>query len=341
LRISYALGAFGVDFRSIAERNGIKMAIKIGLLLGCAALCALIIFCILFLLRPMAMTFWLRRSTLRRAGFRKTNISTTVGKQTVWYGGTGPMLVLLHGAGDQAGTWYRVAPELKRHFQLVIPDLAGHGESDPAKGVLSLGTLLTALEQLLDSVPWRNTPMVIAGNSLGAWLTMLYAQKHPHRVTRAILIDGGPINSASEMGLMPKNREEARTVLDAVLDSSSPRRPNFVLDDLVRVSNSGPISRLLAAGEEDMSKYLLEDKLGSFQIPVDLIWGASDRLVPLDYAKKLQSLLPRCTLTVVERCGHGPQLERPRELVRVLWRLLLSESASHAQAAIKQSEEVS
>ena len=88
---------------------------------------------------------------------------------------------------------------------------------------------------------------------------MLYAQKYPHRVTRVILIDGGPIKNVSEIGLMPKNREEARRTLDAVLDPSAPRRPNFVLDDLVRISNTGPISRLVAAGEEDMSKYLLEE----------------------------------------------------------------------------------
>jgi abhydrolase domain-containing protein 6 len=317
------------------------MAIKIGLLAGCVALIALIIFCTVFFLRPMATTFWLRRNALRRAGLRKIRTSTTVGEQTVWQGGAGPLLVLLHGAGDQAGTWYRVAPELKRHFELVIPDLAGHGESQPADGVLNLGTLLAALEQVLDSIPSRNTPIAIAGNSLGAWMAMLYVQKHPHRVTRAILIDGGPIKSASEMGLMPKNREEARAVLDRVFDPSTPRRPNFVLDDLVRVSNSGPISRLLADGEENISKYLLEDKLAGVQIPVDLIWGASDRLVPLDYAKKLQSLLPQCTLTVIERCGHGPQLERPKDLTGVLLRLLTSEATTAAQSVMKQSEDVS
>ncbi len=62
---------------------------------------------------------------------------------------------------------------------------------------------------------------------------------------------------------------------------------------------TGPISRLLAAGEEDMSKYLLEDKLASFQLPVDLIWGASDRLVPLDYAKKAAS-----TASALHAYGH-------------------------------------
>ncbi len=316
------------------------MAIKIGLLAGCVALVAQIIVCTVFFLRPMATTFWLRRNALHRAGLRKKRVSTTVGEQTVWQGGAGPLLVLLHGAGDQAGTWYRVAPELKRHFELLIPDLAGHGESRPYEGVLNLGTLLAALEQILDSIHWRNTPIVIAGNSLGAWMTMLYAQKYPHRVTRAILIDGGPIKGASEMGLMPKNREEARRVLDRVFDPSTPRRPNFVLDDLVRMSNSGPISRLLADGEENISKYLLEDKLAGFQIPVDLIWGASDRLVPLEYAKKLQSLLPHCTLTVIERCGHGPQLECPQELTGVLLRLLTSDSTTAAQSVMKQSEDL-
>jgi pimeloyl-ACP methyl ester carboxylesterase len=309
------------------------LAIKIVLLLVFAAVTALIVFFILFFFRPIATTFWLRRSALRRAGFRKTKLTTTVGKQVVWHGGAGPLLVLLHGAGDQAGTWYKVAPKLKRHFQLVIPDLAGHGESDPVEGVLTLGTLLTALEQVLDAMPWRDAPMVLAGNSLGAWMAMLYAQKNPQRVTRVILIDGGPIRNVSEIGIMPKDREEARRALDAALDPSTPRRPNFVLDDMVRLSNTGPISRLLAAGVEDMSKYLLDDKLASFQLPVDLIWGASDRLVPLDYAKKLQSQLPHSTLTVIERCGHGPQLERPRELTRVLLQILAPDSSRAPAAA--------
>ncbi|MGC2514216.1 MAG: alpha/beta hydrolase [Terriglobales bacterium] len=303
------------------------LAIKIVLLLVFAAVSALIVFSILFFLRPVATMVWLRRSALRRAGLRKIRLTTTVGGQIVWHGGAGPLLVLLHGAGDQAGTWNKVVPEMKRHFQLVIPDLAGHGQSDPAAGVLSLGTLLTALEQLLDAKPWRDAPLVLVGNSLGAWMAMLYTHKCPQRVTRVILIDGGPIKAVSEIGIMPKDREEARRALDAVLDPSTPRRPNFVLDDLVRVSNTGPISRLLAAGEEDMSKYLLDGKLASFQLPVDLIWGASDRLVPLDYAKKLQSQLPHSTLTVIEHCGHGPQLERPQELTLVLLQVLASESS--------------
>ncbi len=318
------------------------LATKIVLLLVCAAVTALIVFFVLFFLRPIAVMVWFRRNALRRAGLRKTRLTTTVGEQVVWHGGSGRLLVLLHGAGDQAGTWYKVVPELKRHFQLVIPDLAGHGESDPVAGVLSLRTLLTALEQVLDTKPGRDAPLVLAGNSLGAWMAMLYAQECPHRVTRVILIDGCPIKEALEVNIMPKDREEARRTLDAILDPSTPRRPDFVLDDLVRISNAGPISRLLAAGVEDMSKYLLEDKLASFQLPVDLIWGASDRLVPLDLAKKFQSQLPHCTLTVIERCGHAPQFERPQEFTQVLLQILAadpSRAPATAQSVSRPSGE--
>jgi len=90
---------------------------------------------------------------------------------------------------------------------------------------------------------------------------------------------------------------------------------------------------------EDMSKYLLEEKLASFQQSVDLIWGASDRLVPMDYAKKLQAQLPHCTLTVIERCGHAPQFERPRELTRVLLQILASDSSRADAVAHSVSKE--
>ena len=55
-----------------------------------------------------------------------------------------------------------MAPELKRHFQLVIPDLAGHGESDPAEGALSLGTLLTRSNRCSMQFRGRMQPMVFA-----------------------------------------------------------------------------------------------------------------------------------------------------------------------------------
>ncbi len=267
---------------------------------------------------PLATTVWLRRKRLQRAGFAKMTAETSFGSQMVWQGGKGPLLVLLHGAGDQAGTWHKVAPDLAKNYSLVMPDLAGHGQSAPASGPLSLGTILEALGHVLDSSEWKSQSFVLAGNSLGAWIAMLYAHKHPERVSRLLLINGGALKGLqTEISLTPKTREDARRAFDAILDPATPRPPDFVLDDLVRVTNHGPMARLMAT-EAEIPNYVLDGKLGDFPVPVDILWGASDRLVPIDYARALKEQLPAARLTVIERCGHAPQLECPTKMLTAL-----------------------
>ena len=298
---------------------------QIALLPVAVALLVVLAICIWFFRHPIAVTVWVRRKRLQRAGFANTTVQTSFGSQIVWHGGSGPLLVLLHGAGDQAGTWYRIAPELAQKYSLVMPDLAGHGQSAPPTGPLSIGTILAALEEVLDLPPWKSQSMTLTGNSLGAWIAMLYARKHPARVSRLLLIDGGALKfEQNEITLTPKNREEARRAFDAILDPASPRPPAFVLDDLIRVTNHGPMARLMATVAET-SNYVLDGKLEDFPVPVDIIWGASDRLVPMSYARTMAAQLPAARLTVIERCGHGPQLECPVKLIEALISVLAAQ----------------
>lgn len=303
------------------------MPVLVEVVLALAAL--LLVITLTFLMRffrhPIATTVWLRRKRLQRAGFVKKTIQTSFGSQTVWEGGNGPLLVLLHGAGDQAGTWHKIARDLGQRYSLLIPDLAGHGESSPSSGPLSIATILQGLEELLDSAPWKSQKFILAGNSLGAWIAMLYARKHPERVSRLFLVDGGALENARiEVTLTPKNREEARRAFDAILDPATPRPPSFVLDDLVRVTNHGVMARLTSTAAE-MGNYILDGKLGDYPVPVDLVWGASDRLVPLEYARRMEAQLPAARVTVIECCGHAPQLECPEKLQAVLLVLLAAD----------------
>src|SRR4051812_26296766 len=54
-------------------------------------------------------------------------------------------LVLLHGVNDHAGSWFRVAPELARRHRVIVPDLAGHGESAPRTGPISIAAIVGAV----------------------------------------------------------------------------------------------------------------------------------------------------------------------------------------------------
>ena len=76
------------------------------------------------------------RRTLEALGLERIEWQLEDQRQVYFAGVEGPLLVLLHGAGDQAGTWVEVAPALLERYRLLIPDLIGHGDSEPGEGPL-------------------------------------------------------------------------------------------------------------------------------------------------------------------------------------------------------------
>ncbi len=280
---------------------------------------------------PLAAFVKQARQALEDMGLERVE-TEVAGKRLVYFrGGEGPLLVLLHGAGDQAGTWATVVPDLLAEYEIVIPDLPGHGGSEPGEGPLPFGTVVSGFEAFLET--WtREEPAILVGNSMGAWLAALEAHGHPESVRRAILVNGGPITGdPSNPSLTPSNREEARQLMQMLRDPSSPEIPDFVLDDIVRRSNNGPIGRMLEV-PASFGEHLLDGRLGEISTPVDLVWGESDRLMDLDYAERMLEELPRARLTGVPKCGHLPQSECPERFLEILRTVLASEPPAAAPA---------
>ena len=280
---------------------------------------------------PLEKRDRLRIEALVEAGLERQVLETARGRLVYWQGGGGPPLVLLHGSGDAAGTYATVAPDLMGDYRLLIPDLPGHGESEPAEGVLPFATIVGGLEALLDATDLEGP--VLAGNSMGAWLAMLYAHKHPDRVERVVAINGGAIlGEPSDIRLMPGNREEARASMAAIRDPSSPPIADEVLDDIVRRAGSGPIFRMMQ-DLGGMMAYLLNGKLGEISTPVEMLWGESDQLMKLSYAERMHAGLPRSRITPIPECGHIPQSECPERFVEALRQLLASEPPTAPEPA--------
>ena len=229
--------------------------------------------------------------------------------------------MLLHGAGDTAATWALTAPSLVASHRLIVPDLAGHGGSAPAAGPIDVGMVLAGVEASLDTLA-KGERVTLVGNSLGAWIAMLVASRHPERVAGVICVNGGAITGHNEEArVLPKTRAEAREAMAQLRDPRAARVPDFVLDDVVRQAREGSLARF-AASAATMGTWVLDGKLGSVQAPVTLLWGASDKVMPLDYARRMMTELPGATLVPIERCGHVPQVECPAPFLAALRPLL-------------------
>lgn len=261
------------------------------------------------------------RRALVRAGLRPELVPTQAGPLRVFAGGRGARtVVLLHGSGRQAGDWAGMVRALRADAMLLVPDLPGHGESAPATGPLPVGELVRGLEALVDAE--RPTGRVtLVGNSLGGWVALLYAARHPERVERVVGISSSGIYAPLAVKLLPASRAEAAALSAAIRGPHAPAATDAELDALVTAVAAGPLPRLVAGlRAEDF----LETKAAAIDVPVDLIWGADDGVLPPDYGRRLAGLLPRAAFHLLPDCGHMPQLFCPGKLVPMLRDVLKS-----------------
>ncbi len=122
-------------------------------------------------------------------------------------------------------------------------------------------------------------PVIIVGNSMGAWLGFLYARDNPDRVARLVAVNGGPLFEPDpQVNIFPKTREEARETMKGLMGPASPQIPGYVLDDIVRRTANGPAARFGQTAAE-MGVYLLDGRLDEVTVPVELVWGAADQLL--------------------------------------------------------------
>ncbi len=270
---------------------------------------------------PLAVNAARERVSLRLSGLKPANVATSVGTLRAFVGGGGPCVVFLHGAGDQAGTWSGVVPALVAQYRVVALDLPGHGASAPKGGPLPMDVVLQGTRQaLLQLCP--EGPVTVVGNSLGAWLSCLLAAEEK-RVAKVVLVNGGPIKG-HYLGptLAPKNREEARAVMETLMGPVGATVPGFVLDDVVRAGQTGPVARLLEA-LSSWEPYVWEgEALKQLKVPVFLLWGEEDRLFDRAYAQKLLAAFPQAQVQFLAGCGHIPQRQCPGSFSHALARFL-------------------
>lgn len=258
------------------------------------------------------------RFALNRSGMRSRWIDVG-GTSLHVYDGVGggdlPPVVLLHGLGAAGASFGRLVARVRPHVRrVVVPELPGHGFSHhPGERRLTPDLMLDLLATGLDTIV--DEPAVLYGNSLGGALAMKYAIRCPARVKALALVSpAGARVQEHELREVLKafdvnNRAEARKLLDRVYH----RPPWFValvaheFPDLLK----RPVVRdiLDSATVEHVST---PEDLARLAMPILLVWGRSEKLLPASALAYFKEHLPRHAVIEEPReLGHAPQIEAP------------------------------
>ena len=147
--------------------------------------------------------------------------------------GSGPVLLLIHGIGDDSSTWGPLLDDLARDHTVVAPDLLGHGGSDKPRGDYSIGAYANGMRDLLSVLDIDRVTVI--GHSLGGGVAMQFAYQFPQLVDRLILVGAGGFSyeeaaaiCESAVGTIKSRVNRARTRLSKLLSSTMPSGRGFL-----------------------------------------------------------------------------------------------------------------
>ncbi len=235
-----------------------------------------------------------------------------------------PPVVLIHGLGAGGGSFGPMVTALRREVRrVVVPELPGHGFSArPDEGArVTPEVVLDAVGDALDAM--LDQPAVVFGNSLGGAVALGYALRSPARVKGLMLVSpaGAKLEDDEWKELLRafdlRSTAEAKVFLSRVY-----HRPPWFLalfahefPDLLR---RPAVREILESATPEHSP--TPDALASLTMPILLLWGRSERLLPASaLAWFRQHLPPQTVIEEPHGFGHAPQLEQPERLAeRVL-----------------------
>ena len=225
-----------------------------------------------------------------------------------------PDLLLLHGLGDSLAGWAQVVDPLSRRHRVHLLDLPGHGLSARPPD-WRLETLVLAVGHYARGL---RTP-VVAGHSLGGWIALRLARALPLAGLQLINPGGAALDPARWAPFRELVSARDRRGVERYLAAAFHRPPlllRLLPGEVISAMWTESARGLLdAIGPQD---FITGDELRALRLPVRLIWGARDRLLPEGTRAFFQRGLPDADLVELAGAGHLPHLESPRALSRAL-----------------------
>jgi pyruvate dehydrogenase E2 component (dihydrolipoamide acetyltransferase) len=257
---------------------------------------------------------------------------TEVGGLRVRYADRGfgdSVVLLLHGFGGDLGNWMFNLDSLAEKHRVLALDLPGHGESVKTNVDPSLSGMATFVSKFLDVLSVSTVNVV--GHSMGGAIAMQLASDSPETVRSLGLICsaglGPDINSDYLRGFVEaQTHQELKLVLQQLFADESLVNLQLVNDilnykriDGVEATLNALSETLISAGEQTF----LTDNIVASGIPVLVIWGKQDRIIPVSHAQNYSAAGGSCVeVEIFDSAGHMVQMEKAHDVNRSLLNFL-------------------
>ncbi len=248
--------------------------------------------------------------------------------------GAGPKLLMLHGTGASTHSFRDLAPLLAQHFDLLAPDLPGHGfTAMPGGDGLSLEGMARLLGALLRRCEFH--PDIVLGHSAGAAILFQMALDGLISPRCIVSLNGAllPIRGASLFSplakllflnpLAPKlfaRRASSRDAVRRLLEGTGSRIDQRGIDLYQRLfGRSGHVAGTLGM-MASWNLRNLQGRMARLRVPVVLVAAALDRSVPPDDSRQVAGRLRNARLIVLPIGGHLVHEERPQDVAEIVLR---------------------
>jgi pyruvate dehydrogenase E2 component (dihydrolipoamide acetyltransferase) len=234
--------------------------------------------------------------------------------------GEGDPLVLLHGFGGDINIWVFNQEALAAEHTVYALDLPGHGHSTKDVGDGDLASFVQVLADFLDAMEIEKAHLV--GHSMGGAIAGAFANAHPDRVSSVILIAsaglGPEINEEYIEGFIAANkRRDMKNVLGMLFADPDLVKRQLVNDVLKFKRLDGVDEALRAVADKVFPDGHQADApdLSEVSVPILVIWGSEDQIVPASHAENLPS---EARVEILEETGHMPQMEAAGKVNRLV-----------------------
>ena len=258
--------------------------------------------------------------------------------------GEGKPLLLLHGLGARPMAWAANIAPLSERFSVYALDIPGHGDTDKPDidyHVVAGARFVRSFMRVLGI-----DKASLVGNSMGGMLALRTALDFPQSVDKLVLVDAAGLGREVAWSV----RLVSLPLVGDIVESTSLRGTrtmlknifydhNLIGDDLVyelhrtrRMPGSKRAILKTIRGEVGLNglrrKWIMVERLKDLVAPVLILWGAQDRVVPVQHARNAARLALEARLCILDRCGHWPQMEKSSQFNDAVLNFLTGEESS-------------